>query len=132
MASHAAESLWVLERVDHLDVIEHALRDKVIGPDLRSTGVDGRLAMARLCGLSGRYEEAASWLADARRVLTDQGARPLLAIADYDEALMYARRGDPGDTARARPLVETAMGQFETIGMAGWIRRAEELSKRLA
>ncbi|HEX6382153.1 MAG TPA: AAA family ATPase, partial [Acidimicrobiia bacterium] len=32
MASHAAETLWVLERVDHLEVIERALRDKVIAP----------------------------------------------------------------------------------------------------
>src|SRR5204862_1717950 len=28
MASHAAEALWVLERHDHLDVVEHALREK--------------------------------------------------------------------------------------------------------
>ncbi|MCA1845199.1 MAG: hypothetical protein LC792_18800, partial [Actinobacteria bacterium] len=132
MASHAAETLWVLERDQHLDVIERALRDKVIAPDFRSTGADGRLAMARLCGLSRRYEEAVSWFADARRTLTAQGARPLLAIADYDEALMYARRNEPGDMERAGPLVETAKAQFETVGMTGWIARAQELAGRLA
>jgi predicted ATPase/class 3 adenylate cyclase len=127
IASHAAETLWVLGRDDHLPVIERALRDKVIAPDFRSTGADGRLAMARLCGLSGRHDEAMAWFADARRVLTDQGARPLLAIADYDEALMFLRRGEPDDGDRARPLLEAARRQFEEIGMTGWLARAEEL-----
>ena len=128
MASHAAETLWVLDRMDHLEVIEGALRDKVIAPDFRSTGADGRLAMARLCALSGRHEEATSWFSDARRVLTDQGARPLLAIADYDEALMFLRRGRPHDADRAGPLLDAARRQFEHLGMTGWSLRAEELN----
>jgi hypothetical protein len=131
MASHAAETLWVLERLDHLDVIENALREKVLPPDFRNQMVDGRLALARLCALTGRHDEAVSWFARARQVITEQGHLPLLAIADYDEALMYVRRGDPGDTDRARPLLDAARRQFEEIGMTGWIRRAEELSKRL-
>ncbi len=121
MASHAAEILWVLERDDHLEVIERALRDKVLAPDFRSTGADGRLAMARLCGLSGRYDEATSWFTDARRVLTDQGARPLLAIADYDEALVFLRRGGP-HADQAGPLLDAARRQFEQLGMSGWVR----------
>lgn len=64
-------------------------------------------------------------------MLGEQGARPLLAIADYDEALMYVRRGEPGAVARARPLLEGAREQFAAIGMTGWIRRADELSRRL-
>jgi hypothetical protein len=32
---------------------------------------------------------------------------------------------------RARPLLEAARGQFETIGMTGWIRRADALAARL-
>ena len=39
MACGAAEALWVLERDDHLPEIEWALREKVIAPDFRSTGV---------------------------------------------------------------------------------------------
>ena len=131
MASHAAETLWVLERDDHLPVIERALRDKVIIPDFRSTGADGRLAMARLCALSGRHDEATSWFTDARRVLSDQGARPLLAIADYDEALMFLRRGGPGDADRAGPLLDAAQRQFEQLGMTGWSLRAEEPNSRV-
>jgi hypothetical protein len=93
--------------------------------------VDCRLALARLCALQGRHSEAVFWLAEARRVLDEQGARPLLAIADYDEALTYARRAGLGDPERARPLLDSARRQFEAMGMTGWIRRAEELGRRL-
>jgi tetratricopeptide (TPR) repeat protein len=131
MASHAAEVLWVLERLDHVAVVEHVLREKVVKLDFRYPMVDGRLALARLCALQGRQEEAGEWFAEARRVLTEQEARPLLAIADYDESLMYARRKEPGDIERARPLLDAARAQFETIGMTGWLRRAGELADRL-
>jgi class 3 adenylate cyclase/tetratricopeptide (TPR) repeat protein len=131
IASHAAEALWVLERLDHVELIEGALREKVVAPDFRSPMVDGRLALARLCALTGRHDEAASWFSKAREVLTEQGARPLLAIVDYDEALMYARRNEPGDAETARPLLEAARSQFESIGMNGWIRRADELAAQL-
>ena len=127
MASHAAESLWVMERLDNVELIESAVREKVIAPDFRNQMVDGRLALARVCALTGRHEEAVSWFAKAREVLAEQGARPLLAIVDYDEALMYARRNGPGDAEAARPLLEQARTQFETIGMNGWIRQADEL-----
>jgi tetratricopeptide (TPR) repeat protein len=129
MACDAAEGLWVLQRLDHVDVVERALREKVIGPDFRLATVDGRLALARLSALQGRHDEALTWFGEARRVLGEQGARPLLAIADYDEALMYVRRREPGDLTRARPLLEAARAQFEAIGMTGWICRADELSQ---
>jgi hypothetical protein len=93
---------------------------------------DARLAMARLCALQRRYEEAGEWFAQARTVLDEQGARPLRAIVDYDEALMYARRGAAGDAERAQRLVDAALRQFRTLGMPGWIRRAEALLKSCA
>jgi class 3 adenylate cyclase/tetratricopeptide (TPR) repeat protein len=131
MAHQAAEALWLLERTEHLGVIEGALRDKVVAPDFRSPGADGRVAVARLCALTGRHDEAQEWFAEARRVLTEQGARPLLANADYDEALMYIRRAEPADLDRARPLLDAARSQFEDLGMTGWFRRADELHARL-
>jgi tetratricopeptide (TPR) repeat protein len=129
---NAAEVLWLLERTDHVEVIEKSVRDKVLAPDFRASGTDARLALARLCTLTGRFDEAISWFAEARRVLDEQGARPLLAMANYDEALMYARRDGSGDARRARPLVEAALLQFDALGMTGWITRAEQLSQSLA
>jgi tetratricopeptide (TPR) repeat protein len=131
MACDAAEALWLFQRLDHVDVVERALQEKVVGPDFRSPTVDGRLALARLSALQGRHDEALAWFAEARRVLGEQSARPLLAVADYDEALMYVRRRGTGDPARARPLLEAARKQFEIIGMPGWIRRADELTRSL-
>jgi len=131
MACLAADALWAADRTDHLDVIECNLREKVIEPDFRYVEVDGRLSLARLCALSGRFEEASEWFARARAVLEEQGARPLRAVADYDEALMYARRAGDGDRERALPLLDAALAQFREIGMTGWLRRGEELRDRL-
>jgi tetratricopeptide (TPR) repeat protein len=128
----SAEVLWLLQRLDHAPAVETALREKIVGPDFRFPLVDGRLSLARLCALTGRHDEAGHWFSEARRVLDDEGGRPLRACADYDEALMYVRRGERGDGERARPLLDAARRQFEAVGMTGWIRRAEELSRSLS
>lgn len=128
MASYAADILCFLDRHDHVPAVERALREKVIGPDFRDTMVDGRLAMARLCAHEGRHEEARHRFTEARVVLREQGARPLLAITDYDEAVMEAERGDAG---RARALLDDAHREFEAMGMSGWLRRAGDLDRLL-
>jgi class 3 adenylate cyclase len=120
-ACDAAEALWLLERRDHLSVIEAALRDKALPADFRFPMMDGRLALARLCALDGRDEEAGRWFAKARTVLDAQGARPLRAIVDFDEALMHRRTGQ---SDAARPLLDAAVDQFARLGMTGWLRRA--------
>jgi tetratricopeptide (TPR) repeat protein len=132
MAGHASEILWRLERLDHVATLQRALVEKVLPPDFRTPMADARLALARLCALQGRHDEALGWFDEARRVLSEQGARPLLAIVDYDQALMYCRRGEPRDPDRGKPLLDAARHQFETIGMSGWIRRADELRGRLS
>jgi tetratricopeptide (TPR) repeat protein len=132
IACDAAETLWLTERTDHIKIIERNLLAKVVEPDFRYPMMDGRLALGRLCALQQRYNEAVEWFARARTVLDEQGARPLRAIVDYDEALMYARRGAPGDAERARPLLDAALQQFRTLGMPGWMRRAEALLKSSA
>ena len=91
----AAETLWLLDRRDHLPVIEAALRDNALPADFRFPMKDARLALARLCALDGRHEEAGRWFAEARVTLDAQGARPLRAIVDFDEALMHQRAGRP-------------------------------------
>ena len=125
----AAAALWSLERTDHVEVIERNLREKVITPDFRYPMRDGRQALARLSALQGRYEEAAEWFEKARAVLDEQGARPLRAIVDFDEAVMYRRRAEQGDAELAAPLLEAALEQFRELGMTGWTERAEELQK---
>lgn len=122
---HAAEALWHLERTDDADLIEQTLIDKLIRPDFRTPGVDGRLALARLCALTDRHDEAVSWFAAARQALADQGALPLLAVCDHDEALMHLRRGDH---KQAAPLADVARRQFIDLGMNAWARRTEDLA----
>ena len=121
-ACDAAEALWLLDRRDHLAVIEAALRDKALPADFRFPMMDARLALARLCAVDGRHEEASQWFAEARVTLDGQGARPLRAIVDFDEALMRRRAGRPD---AARPLLDTAVDQFARLGMTGWLRRAK-------
>ena len=123
-ASDTAEALWLLDRRDHLRSVEAALRLKALPADFRFPMMDLRLSLARLCAIDARWEEASHWFGRARQALEDQGARPLRAIADFDQALMHARHRRH---ASARPLLEAAAGQFQRIGMTGWLRRAEQL-----
>jgi tetratricopeptide (TPR) repeat protein len=128
IVGYAAETLWWLERLEHADLVERALQEKVIAPDFRDMEVDARLGMAWLRTLAGRYDEAQTWFAEARRVLGEQGARPLLAVTDFSEGLMYRRRGaGAADGERAATLLEAARSQFGAIGMTGWAARAERL-----
>jgi len=124
---HCCEVLWRLGRADFADVLERNLLAKTLAGDFRFPGVDARLAMAQLCALNGRPGEAHDWFERARAVLDEQGARPLRALVDLDEAWMEIRRGLHGDRDRARALLDAACEQFQAIGMPGWIERAEAL-----
>jgi tetratricopeptide (TPR) repeat protein len=130
IACNAAATLWCIDHVDHAECIERNLRDKVVAPDSRFPMVDARLALAQVCALQRRYDEAVAWFARARAILDEQGARPLRAIVDYDEALMYVRRGESRDATRAFPLLEAALRQFHAVGMPGWIRDAQALLEK--
>jgi tetratricopeptide (TPR) repeat protein len=127
-ASDTAETLWVLGRRDHLRPVEAALRLKALPADFRFPMMDLRLSLARLCALDGRLDEADHWFAQARLVLEEQEARPLRAIADFDQALMLTRAGRH---RQARPYLNAAIGQFQRIGMTGWLRRAGQLATLL-
>ncbi len=129
-ACGAAETLWLLDVTRHLEVVDRAVH-RLGQADFRYAMHDWRLATARLRALTGQHDDARAWFAEARRVLDGQGERPLRAICDHDEALMFVRRGEPGDTERAQHLLTAARRQFEELGMTGWIRRADELAARL-
>jgi hypothetical protein len=78
--------------------------------------------------LQGRYDEAGEWFAKSRVVLDEQGARPLRAIVDFDEALMEKRRG--AGAGLTRQLFEAALRQFRELQMTGWARVASEVLNR--
>jgi class 3 adenylate cyclase len=125
----AAETLWLTQRTEYVELIEDAIREKLIAPDFRHPSVDSRLSMAQMCALQGRTDEAVGWFTRSREVLDAMGARPLRAIVDHDEAVMHARRGN---AEAAYPLIDAAVRQFREIGMPGWIRRATKLSASLS
>lgn len=122
----AVEAVWLVGGPGQGDppvlaALEVAARDRALPADFRFPMMDTRLTLARLCALDGRHDEAAGWFAEARVTLDAQGARPLRAIVDADAAVveLWAGRGDS-----ARALLATAVGQFDRLGMTGWVRRA--------
>lgn len=128
-ACEVAEVLWLLDRRDHLSVVERALRERALPADFRFPMTDTRHALARLCALDGRRDEARARFDEARTVLDGQGARPLRAVVDHDEALMLVRAGDP---AAAGPVAEAAAAAFAELGMPGWFRRTGPLLAAVA
>jgi DNA-binding SARP family transcriptional activator len=124
-ACDTAETLWLLGRRDHLRPVETALRQKALPADFRFPMMDVRLSLARLCAVDDRVDEAVHWFGQARMVLEEQGAGPLRAITDFDEALMHARLERHAD---ARLLLEAAAGRFQRIGMTGWLRRVGQVA----
>ena len=126
MVHYACEAFWNLG-VKPDFALEAHLRSKTLAPDFRCPHADARLSLARLCALAERFDEAQARFDEARRVLDEQGARPLRALVDYDEARALLGRGRRGDLARALELLERAAVQFVAIGMPGWRRRAEDL-----
>ncbi len=130
----AVETLWIVHgpgRNGHPDlpVLEEALRGKALAADFRFPMMDARLALARLCALDGRYDEAMRWFAEAGTVLAEQGARPVRAIADFDASRVAALAGDP---RCARELRRAAEHAFSALGMTGWIRRAARVAPNRA
>jgi class 3 adenylate cyclase/tetratricopeptide (TPR) repeat protein len=124
----AAATLEVIGRADHAETIERNLRAKWLQPDFRYVlAGESRWSLAMLCGLQGRFEEAAEWFAKARVVLQEQGARPFSARINFNEARMYLRRGAPGDRQRATTLLHAAVEQCRALGLTGWARLAEEM-----
>jgi DNA-binding SARP family transcriptional activator len=125
-AHEVAETLWLLERRDHLAIVERALRDKALPADFRFPMTDSRLALGRLCALDGRTADAAWWFDAARDVLDAQGARPLRAVVDHDHAVMSLRVGHRRAAAR---WVDAAAGAFDRLGMSGWSRRLAQATR---
>lgn len=132
MACDAAGTLWELNRTDHHSTIAEMVMEKVVRPDFRYPMFDGRLSMARLHALAGRFDDAATWFDASRRVLDQAGARPLRAIVDHDQALMLVRSRSPRYLGEARRYASEACRRFRELGMTRWEERAAELADHRA
>jgi len=116
-ASDTAETLWLLNRRDHLRAVENRPAPQGGSPPTSvSRWMDLRLSLARpvRCG-PGAWRKPATGSGRPAWVLEEQGARPLRAIADFDQALMHARAGQhPAGAARHWTRNQA---QFQRIGM---------------
>jgi DNA-binding CsgD family transcriptional regulator len=84
------------------------------------------LTRSRLLALAGDVANARAAFAAERTALDASGQRPLRAIADHDEAIAIAASGPAAYNEAAR-LLETAAGQFNMLGMTGWLARTRRL-----
>ena len=112
----AGQAIWELadtELAERLVPAAIALVDARVG-DWYMTSND--LTVARLASLLGRWRQAGEHFKRARIRLANQQLRPLLAIADYDEAL--ARRAE--GRADAAALLASAKARLARLGMHGW------------
>ena len=124
--------LWHLQRTDELDTLERNVRTKVVEPDVRYPEASGRVALAQLCALDGRTDEARHWFDEARRVHEEEGNEPLLVGTDFEEALMNHRLGTADSCARARVLLERARARATHPTLAAWVARIDDMSARLS
>ena len=100
--------LWHLQRTDELETLERNVRTKVVEPDVRYPEASGRFALAQLCALDGRTDEARHWFDEAWRVDEEEGNEPLLVGTDFEEAIRTTggdpqQQPRPGVAQRARP-----------------------------
>jgi len=126
------EALWSLDRTDHLEVIEHNLMTKLIEPDLRYPEVLPPLAMARLCALTGRVDEAREWVTTAHAVVDEQATPPLAVHIAHVEAEWELRLGPDGDPDRYRDAIARARAGCDDPAMAPWLTRIDALETQAA
>ena len=121
IACMICHALWILDRTDHLDLIERNLLSKIVEPDLRYPEVVPQLALARLCALDGRINAARDWIGRAREVVIVQDTPPLGVQIDHFEAELELRLGPDGDPVRFRSVVQSARAACEHPAMASWL-----------
>ncbi len=128
---NAAEVIWFTGDTTHLEMVEAAARQRWLPLVLSNFGADVRLSLARLCAIDGRIDEATDWFDAARKVFAAQGALPLLAITDHDEAWMHLRHPGHTQTNNVVALLDRATGSCREIGMPGWLARCSAMRAQL-
>jgi len=115
-----------------LGAAEHAATGRSLVDLAAEAGVGGQLegslahTRARMFALAGDVAAARDVFADERPALDRGGQRPMRAIVDHDEAITIAASGKHAYPEATR-LLETAAGQFEALGMPGWLKRTRDL-----
>lgn len=125
--SNVADAAWELGLVEWAETYRTLALDLIEAGIGDNSGHSHELVVARMAALLGQLDEAHEYFERARRVLEASGQRPLRAIVDFDEAVVAAR----GRRPEAADLVAAARRQFEAIGMALWLDRADELVRSL-
>jgi transcriptional regulator with GAF, ATPase, and Fis domain len=80
----------------------------------------------------GRVEDAARHFEDALTMNTRMGARPWVALTQYDYAALLLGRGGADDRAQARHLLRAALATAEELGMRAVAARARALLTQAA
>ena len=126
----AAETLWLTERTEYVELIEDAIREKLIAPDFRHP--ERRLAArdgAAVRAPGPRRTRPTGGSPGPARCSTRWAHVRCARSSTTTRRVMHARRGN---AHAAYPLIDAAVRQFREIGMPGWIRRATKLSASLS
>lgn len=125
-------TLWVMDRTDHLDVIEAAINSKLVATGLRYPEYVNELALAQACALTGRLDEARELVATAHAVVDESNRPPLHVHIDSFEAEWELRLDTDGDAARCRAAIERARAGCTDPAMAPWLPRLDTLDHQAA
>ncbi len=110
----------------HEELLPYEHVNVVVGPALGCFGAVSRY-LGLLAVTCGRLDDAERHFTAALALNTRMGARAWVAHTQADLAAMLARRGGPGDVARAAELQTAALQTAEELGMPLVARKVRAL-----
>jgi tetratricopeptide (TPR) repeat protein len=125
-----AETSAILRHTEHAAVLYEALVPWAGFAAVDVTeGFRGSVAryLGLLATMLGRPDDAVRHFEDALAMNERMGARPWLAFTQEDYARMLLARDGPGDSVRARELIEQAVATYGDLGMDSYAARASAL-----
>ncbi len=128
----AVDVAWRLADPGFVPALERNVREKWLEPDVAYPEVDARWSYAILCALDGRPDDARRWFAEARRVLTEHEAEPLVVGVDFSAAEMELRLGTAGDPKLFTECVAAARARCSHPVMSAWLPRLDALEAQAA
>jgi len=128
MPSVFIESLIAIGETRWIDEIRAAAH-KVIAADFSYPEFDPRHALGRVETWIGNRDEAIRWFAEARRVRTEQGAHPHVALVNLHEAEAELRLG--GSPTRITELLNKARPELERIDATARVNDCDRIQAAL-